>query len=78
MKEFIKIILLLINIISCIAVLVFGTFGILAEILNPPTFEKLLTKLKISLNFDSFLLVAYISVVVLIVTYFLRKKFFCA
>lgn len=76
MKEFIKIILFLINIISCVAVLILGTIGILAEILNPPTFEKLLTKLKIPLNFDSFLLVAYICAAVLIITYFIRKKFF--
>ena len=47
MRNFIKKTLLVINIVSCVLVLVFGIFGILAEILNPPIFERLLTKLKI-------------------------------
>ena len=76
MRNFIKKTLLVINIVSCVLVLVFGIFGILAEILNPPIFERLLTKLKIPLDYNSFLLIAYISCAVLIITYFIRTKCF--
>ena len=76
MRNFIKKTLLVINIVSCVLVLVFGIFGILAEILNPPIFERLLTKLKIPLDYNSFLLIAYISCEALIITYFIRTKFF--
>lgn len=54
MRNFINKTLLVINIVSCVLVLVFGIFGILAEILNPPIFERLLTKLKIPLDYNSF------------------------
>ena len=56
--------------------ILFGMFGILAEILNPPIFEKLLAKLKIPLTYDNYLLVSYISLAIFIVTYFILKKFF--
>ena len=52
----------------------FGMFGILAEILNPPIFEKLLAKLKIPLTYDRYLLVSYISLAIFIV--FHIKKIF--
>lgn len=74
MKEYIKGILQLANIISGGAMIVFGMFGILAEILNPPIFEKLLAKLKIPLTYDSYLLVSYISLAIFIV--FHIKKIF--
>ena len=76
MKAYIKGILQLANIISGGAMRVFGMFGILAEILNPPIFEKLLAKLKIPLTYDNYLLVSYISLAIFIVTYFILKKFF--
>ena len=76
MKEYIKGILRLANIISGGAMILFGMFGILAEILNPPIFEKLLAKLKIPLTYDNYLLVSYISLAIFIVTYFILKKFF--
>ena len=76
MREFLRITLLTINVISFVATLIFGVFGVLAEILNPPTFEKFLSKLHIPLGYDRFLLIAYISVAIMIITYFLRKKFF--
>lgn len=75
MKAYIKGILQLANIISGGAMIVFGMFGILAEILNPPIFEKLLAKLKIPLTYDNYLLVSYISLAIFIVTYFILKNF---
>ena len=64
--------LFLLGAISGGAMIVFGMFGILAEILNPPIFEKLLAKLKIPLTYDNYLLVSYISLAIFIVT----KKIF--
>ena len=78
MREFIRITLLVTNIISFAATMILLPFAALAEILNPPTFEKLLEKLKIPLNFQQFLYLAYICLAILIITYFLRKKFFKA
>lgn len=76
MKRFIKIFLLITNVISCASAVTFGIFGIFAEILNPPVFEKILAELKIPLDFDNFVTIGCISVIILIVTYFIRKRFF--
>ena len=54
MREFIKIVLQLINIISFGATLFFATIGILTEFVNPSTFEKILSALKIPLNYNNF------------------------
>ena len=78
MREFLRIILLVINVISCVATLVLGILGILAEILNPRTFEKLLSRLNIPLTFERFIMVAYISLAVCVITYLMREKFFGA
>ena len=74
MRDFLKTALLVTNIISG----VFTGLGVLAEILNPPTFEKLLSKLNIPITYDRLLLAAYINLAVLIITYLLRRKFFAA
>lgn len=76
MREFIKIVLQLINIISFGATLFFATIGILTEFVNSSTFEKILSALKIPLNYNNFLLAGYISVAAMIITFFLLCKFF--
>ena len=48
----------------------------LDEILNPPTFENLLSKLPIPLTYNQFASVAYISLAILIILYLLCEKFF--
>ena len=78
MKAFLNKALLLIIIVSGVVVMATATLGILAEIFGPPIIEKLLIQLGISLNYDRFLLVAYISTAVLFVTYFVREKLFGA
>ena len=76
MRDFLKTALLVTNIISGVFTFLFGGLGVLAEILNPPTFEKLLSKLNIPITYDRLLLAAYINLAVLIITYLLRRKFF--
>ncbi|MBQ2154070.1 MAG: hypothetical protein II437_03285 [Oscillospiraceae bacterium] len=78
MKAFLNKALLLIIIVSGVVVMATATLGILAEIFGPPIIEKLLIQLGIPLNYDRFLLVAYISTAVLFVTYFVREKLFGA
>ena len=78
MSDFLKTALLVTNIISGVFTFLFGGLGVLAEILNPPTFEKLLSKLNIPITYDRLLLAAYINLAVLIITYLLRRKFFAA
>lgn len=62
-------------IIMCFAP-AFWVIGILAEILNLPTFEKLLSKLNIPLNFDQYLLVAYISLAILFISICFAEVFY--
>lgn len=78
MKAFLNKALLLIIIVSGVVVMATVALGILAEIFGPPIIEKLLIQLGIPLNYDRFLLVAYISTAVLFVTYFVREKLFGA
>lgn len=78
MKAFLNKALLLIIIVSGVVVMATATLGFLAEIFGPPIIEKLLIQLGIPLNYDRFLLVAYISTAVLFVTYFVREKLFGA
>lgn len=76
MKEVLKIILLIINIISFALVALFGVTGIIYEILGPAVYEKMLIKLKISWSFESIWNFMFVCLVILIITYFIRKKFF--
>ncbi|MFQ6963470.1 MAG: hypothetical protein ACLRR6_04985 [Oscillospiraceae bacterium] len=77
MRDFLKTALLVTNIISGVFTFLFGGLGVLAEILNPPTFEKLLSKLNIPITYDRLLLAAYINLAVLIITYLLREEVLC-
>ena len=76
MKDIIRIVLLVINIISFSLLCIFALVGLVGEIFNPPMVEKLFAKLNISLSYGKFLLIAYICLAVLIITYFIRIKFF--
>ena len=76
MKEIIKIILTVINRSSLVFTLLLLPFSYLAEILNPPIFEKILMKLNIHWSFEHFLFICYICVALLIITYIILKKFF--
>lgn len=80
MREFIRVFLLILNIISFAGVLILAGFGVICEILNPPKFESLLTKLSIPMNYNQYLHTSYVCFTVclltLIITLLIRKKFF--
>ena len=76
MREFLNVILLVINIVSFVLVLVFGASGIIYELLGPANYEKILQKLKIPWSFERVWMFMFVCLIILIVTYILRKKFF--
>ncbi len=72
MREVLRIVLLIINIISFILVFLFGLTGIVYEIFGPAAYEKMLTKLKIPWSYGRM----FVCLIILIITYILSKKFF--
>ena len=75
-REFLNIILLIINIVSFVLVLLFGASGIIYELFGPANYEKILQKLKIPWSFERIWLFMFVCLIILIITYILRKKFF--
>lgn len=75
MRKLLNIILLTINTISFVLVLLFGASGIIYELFGPANYEKILQKLKIPWSFEHICLFMYVCLIILIITYFLRKKF---
>lgn len=76
MRKFLNIFLLIINIISFALVLLFGASGVVYELLGPANYEKILKKLKIPWSFERIWLFMFLCLIILIITYFLRKRFF--
>ena len=76
MKEFLNIILSIINIVSFVLVLLFGTSGIIYELFGPANYEKILQELKIPWSFERIWLFMFVCLIIMIITYILRKKFF--
>ena len=74
MREILKNFLLLINIISFILVSLFGATGIIYDLFGPANYVKMLEKLKIPWSFESIWVFMFISLIILIISYFLRKK----
>ena len=76
MRGFFNIILSIVNKISFVLVLLFGVSGIIYELFGPAKYEKILQKLKITWSFERIWLFMFVSLIILIITYILRKKFF--
>ncbi len=76
MKKVLRVVLLIINIISCTLVCLFGLTGIVYEIFGPAAYEKMLTKLKIPWSYGRIWSFMFVCLIILIITYILRKKFF--
>lgn len=76
MKEAFRIILLIINMVSFVFVLLFGITGIIYELLGPAYYEKMLEELKIPWSFEYIWLFMFACLIILIISYFLRKKLF--
>ena len=76
MRNYIKKALFIVRNISFVWTMLVGVFAFLAEILNPPTFENLLSKLHIPWTIEQFSLVATISVAISFILCLLLEKFF--
>jgi hypothetical protein len=74
--SFLKIILLVVNIISFIFSMIFAGFGIYEQITSPGALERLLKKLQIPLSYNQFIIVGFISVLIMGATYAIRERFF--
>ena len=74
MTAFINTILLIINIISFAATVLFAIFGVYEQIMGPADAEKLLKKLRIPLSYNKALLIGFVCLVLMIVSYILRAK----
>ena len=75
MKGFLNIILLIINIFSFALVFLFGASGIIYELFGYAHYRKILEKLRIPWSFEHIWLFMFVCLIILIVTYMLRKKF---
>ena len=76
MKEIIRKFLLITNVVSFSLVLLFGASGLISDLFGIATYEKILEKLKIPWNYKSVWIFAYICLIILLITYYLRQKFF--
>lgn len=74
MKAFINIILLIVNIISFCATVLFAIFGIYEQIMGPTDAEKLLKKFQVPLSYNQVLIIGFVCIVLLIISYILRAK----
>ena len=74
MTALINVFLLIINVISFAATVLFAIFGIYEQIMGPADAEKLLKKLHIPLSYNQALLIGFVCLVLMIVSYILRAK----
>lgn len=76
MRKILKRILLVVNVISCGFVFLFGASGIIFDLFGKATYEKMLVKLGITWSFESVWVFMFVCLIIFITSYFLRKKFF--
>lgn len=76
MTAFVNIVLLIVNIISFVITALFGVFGIYEQIMGPADAKKLLKKLHIPLSYNQTLIIWFVCLALLIITYILRDLYF--
>lgn len=74
MKEFINTILLIVIIISFAISILFAIFGVYEQIMGPADAEKLLKKLHIPLSYDQTLIIGFVNLALMIISYILKAK----
>lgn len=74
MTTFINIILLIVNVISFVITVLFGVYGIYEQTMGPSDAEKLLKKLHIPLSYNQVLIIGFVCLALIIITYILRAK----
>ena len=74
MTAFINVVLRIVNIISFTVTVLFAMFGVYEQIMGPADAEKLLKKLHISLSYNQVLIIGFVCLALMIVSYILRAK----
>ena len=74
MTAFFNTILLIVNIISFVVTVLFAIFGIYEQIMGPADAENLLKKLHIPLNYNQTLIIGFVCLAIMFITYILRAK----
>lgn len=74
MMHFFKTVLMIINIISFIAVVAFGVFGVVEYILGSKGAENSLQKIGVTWGYNKVLLVGFICLAIMIISFIARKK----
>ena len=74
MTTFINTVLIIVNIIFFAVVVLLAIFGVYEQIMGPADAEKLLKKLHIPLSYNQVLIIWFICLALMIITYFLRAK----
>ena len=74
MMNIIKKSLGVINVIFLILTMIFIVYGIYEQIMGPAAAEALLKKLRIPLTYNQVLIIGFVCIVLMIVTYILKAK----
>ena len=74
MTSFINVFLLIINVTSFATTVLFAIFGVYEQIMGPADAEKLLKKLHIPLSYNQALIIGFVCLALMIVSYILRAK----
>ena len=74
MTALINVFLLIINVISFAATVLFAIFGIYEQVMGPADAEKLLKKLHIPLSYNQALIIGFVCLALMIVSYILSAK----
>ena len=74
MTTFINTILLIVNFISIAMTVLFAIFGVYEQIMGPADAEKLLKKMHIPLSYNLALIIGFVCLALMIISYILRAK----
>jgi hypothetical protein len=74
MTSIVKLVLLIVNILCLVITVLFGIFGIYEQIMGPANAERLLRRIHFPLNYNQTLIMFFVCLVVLIVTYIIRMN----
>ena len=74
MTTFFNTILLIVNIFSFVVTVFFAIFGVYEQIMGPADAENLLKKLHIPLSYNQALIIGFVCLALMIISYTLRAK----
>lgn len=74
MTDFLNASILIVNVISLVLTILLAIFGIYEQIMGPADAEKLLKKMKIPFSYKQVLIIGFVSLAVMIITYIWGAK----